>query len=1151
MDRGGAMSLCFPFHRADAAAQLLFASESSGRSDSSAPSAFVDVARKLANNVSYRLHSALPRITQVNFGFAGYGPLALFSSWNKGKNSTIEGKAKPVSDTSAGFTNAKSSAAEEKRLAKKNERVVAQVLGRAANIPANKASHPMSFGANAKTAIPNGSDTVENAIQAAFGDSTSNFAEYIKTAVPCTGNESLERMKQTSAQIQLVWDLSRVVSTAQEAQTLVELLKPLRAGTHNKLFALQCVLSETPTGMDALLRVEGKQNWSADRKKAYRTALEAATWLQVECPRLFAGANSLSSFAAGLKASSNLRNAIGESYDSKHQLACQALAFALHELHRLKAEDVLNIHNTPAFSLNEKHAAPVCRSAYVAWQHGFKRSDAGSDFQEMLAHMWRFKPYVKRTLQHGDRTALNLAKDLLRTLRKVFFLQKKNPLQYLLAGGHMGAGFNLRVKEQTDLFNILLGGGAEGVTVNDAYGKQITNEGVIPDLIAMLNAPQVENADAKKAILGYWKEVGIRSFRPTGKQINKMLDVAKVAGTDRSTLKKQIKQELGMGLFSRPTKLRLKTLEKWTVDLYAGLNKADRRLSMRELKAQCAKDTDMLKLAPNNVGSKENGMKMLYRVAHLRQQANSGRLAGKDRTDLFQFRDLKNILLGRSKRQGMDEGTLIERLRAAAEGDEVLSAVDSTSIGLNPGGLTNVGLGKLTFGGAIASGMRSREAFIHYGDGAHGFECILGAQTRVRTEFGLRFGASFSFMKKRLKVGPFGAVSTVHEKVKGSALAILIPQDRHGAQAEHSKKLAMDVTEFLVRDFAGGKTIQNRAQLWSAFSKKFDDPSRISVGLRVLNGKSRQTKGEVGVAARVELGDKKYGPVVPLHFTKNKVRDFRTDVAGSHAVNRATVSTQKMMTASVGLSMGPETLMTDGEGNTIDTRAFSFFGVGAQAQIASESAILRLIQDQDGNYNAGESSWDAHFGSAYALNKHVNGAKDINDEQNPWHGSSDGVAKYTKLGPNLRYSDEKEGKDAVKALFQEMYAHAPNGTDTYTTRWVMHPATAHELTRLGNLIHARKHRNDMEGARALLERQKEILLDPKNWQAKWLTAAEPAFDGARVGADALLMLGASNSVVSKQKTHRIIHSSDQRKQSAKDTFDAVLKNLRPEEAPAV
>jgi hypothetical protein len=1008
-----------------------------------------------------------------------------------------------------------------------------------------------------------------------------------------------------------VFDGKAAADAADALQGLRNTEANLSSGRNDgKQLELRCALAKTPQGFDALLHLEGLTGLNVDQKLAYKSFLEVAGFLKAEFRENVFPANKISSMQDLLNEAQNWQrynpdSPIGASNDRKYQLACQALLYSAAKLGNVDTKQYVdtekfmpegqldelknwvaerkrntNIFNNPRF-------IETCRGGYIAWCNGFTTSGHGSDFDKAMNHLFKFRTQYRRATSHGDRTALNLLKDLGRQLRKTFLGQKKDPLMGLVSTGHMGAGWHLRQQEMFQNSEAMLKGGALPV---GPFGQERQNwsaeESVLGRLKTQLGekaaqAAQADRVDPKKLkklqarakVIEYWMTQGGRNLRvKVGDTINGDTLTSKdlKAAFNRSFL-----------MFRRNPKLHLRTLEKWAVGAY-GLEKGEWKKSIRELEASL-KDKPVLaqlkeshnrffdgverdpktKALPerdpvvfgNGNGLEESalGRAFLIRVAKLRQLANGGRVAGKDRGNLFQFRDLLNIVTGRTPRKTVDENMLRETLIQYMEGDEVGHSVDSHSFGFDIGSPINVGAGSLGgFGGLITNYSRGKESFITWGDGSHGSEAIFGEMDRTRWEIGIRGGLSIAKLDKFLKVGPFGSWSFGKDTGKGAAFVALIPQDRNTGNAQqHSKYIASQFTNFLV-DFAaqtkGEEMIQTKSDLWASFCKDstISDPTRMGIGLRKFSYDSKLKRTELGLSARVKWGSRYYGPVVGGTVIKAKGVDSRNDKVGRFQVTRSTVFNEVTAMVSAALSMGGETVHT-GEEFSLSTRAIPGVGAGVQLALKTSNAITKMCME-NGRVIADETNRDMVFANARDLMRHLNDT-DPGQAKSVWLDmvSANGALSATYKGwddKTKSFSSDEEAERALQTFINNAHSGVAFDSNAYTTRQVLHPDAAEKLTHLFSsaqvqeqlLEKALEKGSDVsklvESLTAINQRVVNILDGQSSWLNKWSTVAATVSKSSAFSVNAGAFFQSRQSVSSRPKSSRIFFTAAQRNEMA-------------------
>jgi hypothetical protein len=971
-----------------------------------------------------------------------------------------------------------------------------------------------------------------------------------------------------------------------------------------KQLELRCALAKTPQGFDALLHLEGLTGLNVEQKLAYKSFLEVAGFLNTEFRKNVFPANKISSIQGLLNEAQNWTrynpdSPIGASNDRKYQLACQALLYSAAKLGNVDTEQYVDAENfMPKGQLDElkrwvaerksdifnnPRLINTCRGGYIAWCNGFTTSGHGSDFDKAMNHLFKFRTQYRRATSHGDRTALNLLKDLGRQLRKTFLGQKKDPLMGLVSTGHMGAGWHLRQQEMFQNSEAMLKGGALPV---DPFGQErpnwSANESVLGQLKTQLEAQvdpkKKEKLEARAKVIAYWMTQGGRNLRvKVGDTINGDTLTSKdlKAAFNRSFL-----------MFRRNPKLHLRTLEKWAVGAY-GLEKGEWKKSIRELEASLGSDA-LAELKKeeinffygdthppeNNKNIEKNqknssslraakdegpGRAFLIRVAKLRQLANGGRVAGKDRGNLFQFRDLLNIVTGRTPRKTVDGNMLRETLIQYMEGDEVGHSVDSHSFGFDIGSPINVGAGPLGgFGGLIGHYSKGKESFITWGDGSHGSEAIFGEMNRTRWEIGIRGGLSIAKLDKFLKVGPFGSWSFGKDTGKGAAFVALIPQDRNPTKdmdknyaQKHSKYIASQFTDFLV-DFAkqdkGEESIQTKSDLWASFCKDstISDPTRMGIGLRKFSYDSKLKRTELGLSARVKWGSRYYGPVVGGTVIKAKGVDSRNDKVGRFQVTRSTVFNEVTAMVSAALSMGGETVHT-GEEFSLSTRAIPGIGAGVQLALKTSNAITKLCME-NGRVIAAETNRDMVFANARDLMRHLNDT-DPGQAKSVWLDmvTANGAlsAKFDSWDNKTKsFSSVEEAERALQAFIDNAHSGVAFDSNAYTTRQVLHPEAAKELTHLFSsaqvqeqlLEKALEKGSDVsklvESLTAINQRVVNILDDQSSWLNKWSTVAATVSKSNAFSVNAGAFFQSRQSVSSRPKSSRIFFTGAQRDEMA-------------------
>lgn len=955
-----------------------------------------------------------------------------------------------------------------------------------------------------------------------------------------------------------------------------------------KLLELRCALAKTPQGFDALLHLEGLSdlNDRAHQRLAYKSFLEVSGFLKEEfakSPMI----KTCSSVQDLLKEAQNWRrhnteSRMGADNDSKYQLACQALLYSAVQLGQAKPQG-LGLENGKMTELKnwvqerqdntnvfrDTRFMNTCRGGYIAWCNGCRTSGKDSDFDKLMNHLFKFRVHYRRATSHGDRTALNLLKDLGRQFRKTLCGHKKDPLMGLGSTGHMGAGWHLRQEEMFKNSEAMLKGGE---LPDDAFGQKRAelpaNQSVLGQLKEQLSRQLKEQlsgqnsakAEARLKVIEHWMKEGGRNLR------------LKAGDADIRSKDLKLAFNRSFSMFRRNPKLHLRTLEKWAVDAY-GLKKGEWKKSIRELEGLLSlDDLSNLKAGENrfqygkqlpdgatqNLDSKaplgqNNGRVFLVRVAKLRQLANGGRVAGKDRGNLFQFRDLLNLVTGRTPRKTVDKSMMRETLKQYMEGDETGHSVDGHAFGLDIGSPLSIGAGPLGgFGGLLASWSKGRESFITWGDGSHGSEAIFGEVIRTRWELGIRGGLSIAKLDKFFKVGPFGSKSIGKESSKGSAFVGLIPQDRNpdGEPQKNSKYLASKFTDFLV-DFAseakGHENIQNKTDLWAAFcgNQEVSDPTRVGVGLRKFSYDSTLVRTEAGLSARVKWGRQHYGPVVGGTVIQAKGIDSRNDKTSRFQVTRSNVFNEVTAMVSAALSMGGETVYT-GEQFSLATRAIPGVGAGVQLAIKTSNAITKLCME-NGRVIAAETNRDMVFANARDLMRHLNetdkeGAKklwlDMMSAKGALNASVKGWNNETKS-----FASEEEAERAIQVFINNAHSGVASDSNAYTTRQVLHPEVAEKLTNLFSLAQVQEQllerilKNDPDSKvvnhlksslTAINQHVSDILDNQSSWLNKWVTVAATVSKSNSTSVNVGIFFRNYQSVSSRPKSSRIFLTGAQR-----------------------
>ena len=775
--------------------------------------------------------------------------------------------------------------------------------------------------------------------------------------------------------------------------------------------ALKRALAATATGMDALLHAEEKDHWSPAQREGYRDALNICGWLAGQTggwPLAADGSpadGSLDDFMRAARAAPRIAQDIGRGDDHPLQLASKALLHA-----QAKMAGRTSVH----------------LGACVAWRNGFFTSGDGTPFNRMLQGLGKFREHHRRATAHGPRTAGNLVRDT--GLLALNLVGKHKPLLETLVGhGTLGAEQAL--------------GHAQGA----AFGRELRE--VLLGLRAPLEARALALRDGlrspeetaellrlnvRMALLDLWHDKGIKGFRPSAAEVrDKLSRFASHLPTDPQALEAELRRHW---LTHKPGKLRLSLLETWAFETHR---------PTRELRGATVREMSRLRQAlqavPPKARSPQQSADLAYaeamlRLANARYLANSNVLARQDRTNLFQARDLWNIVRRKPARDTADAESVAATVRQLSQSDNLLQAQVGTRWGINT--VDGPMFGLLAGASPVLVGPEVGLRLIKgstcgMGTTKIGFVFYLGSQGRsVNGNFGVMVGAKPPLPTQFASVGINGTFGSSGQKtVKAGETAILTAaRERDGGVAGESYLLYADrISRFMLGTATRPQPLSGDG-FWAAYVAEFGDTDKVSVGLSTETTGSLSHKAKLSVNAMAGTGSSKFGPNLFVGGDHNSVAVHRQAGAGRTQVHSHTLASTGIVSGGIALATQSPLSSQTADGHQVTGKTVPLVGYTKAATVSNLAPSLHLTEE-DGRLRSETCFLDISFADPESLEKHVNLRRRF------W----DRVAKFTSFdGRALTHAE------AIDQFIREA-KNTPCGEFNFYERLRLDPAVARTI----------------------------------------------------------------------------------------------------------
>jgi hypothetical protein len=618
-------------------------------------------------------------------------------------------------------------------------------------------------------------------------------------------------------------DAAEAATLLAAARSAERPLPPLR----QQLARLHRVLASTNAGMGVLCHLEGARDaeHAEQLSDVMRLTLDLSRLgLEPDGPEFYE--DLMRRVDRLVNDDERLQRPIGAKDDPPQQLLLQAFLHAGAKLER----------GTPG--------SIVWNNAYVAWKKGgFKRSGEGSSFNLAIARLNKFGVYVRRA-DHGPRTAANLARDAVDMLSRLFGL-RKSPLSRMRYGG-MGGTLSTLDDEARQFRRAL----DEAIGPLVEYHRELAADPAVQD-----DPARFARALARIATLEQWQTHGridvpidahdvlrrVDAMRREHEEVLRGADASATLELDMRRVLREIggtamlrKASAGRALSAKRDgmKLRLGLIERWgdeaMAEAFMAISKIERR----------GDET----MTEEFMADPKTTVRRLLDARSSASHAQSVARAKDDSIALFQWRDLLDIVAGRTPRKGpnTDHQRTIARKAAQAPYESMTHYFDGGGGGVNLSAVLGL---KAGHGAAVVPSVRAERSRLA--------EFTVGVSIT---------GGRFFVGKRRLTSLAAGVTGAFGYSIPGGVIAAFMEaslgrDSNDGEGACIATRGANDkterVVEFMFRHAERERTDQ---QFWDDFVRKFGDDPDVTVSWNAEHAHTTTGVVGAGATARANIG---------------------------------------------------------------------------------------------------------------------------------------------------------------------------------------------------------------------------------------------------------------------------------------------------------
>jgi hypothetical protein len=866
---------------------------------------------------------------------------------------------------------------------------------------------------------------------------------------------------------------------------------------------LKWSLAETNTGMDAIMHVERKTDWSNSRHKGYRDALNICAWLAHQPDRQgFDGAGAIAHFVAEARDNPRLNHAIGRNADHPTQLAHKALLYAVEKMLGNAERDVMQPELEACAgwqNMQDRHfkrilsrlaksdLAPVHShlGAYVAWREGFRTSVQGSDFERMVLPLQKLHTYWQRAAENSQPTAQDLAKNCAKVGIPNLRNAKKSPFKVLSIHGTLGADAGLLHQTGAQFRNHLR---SVIAPLRAALYQQRRELG--PQTLTIERQQTLTRIHVQICLLDLVHAQGAKGFKPDIDEVrSKVRQMQPGLATDEKILLSQLRQ---CGAWYNPRKIRLQYLE----DLAGALLKPTALLKhapTKEIEEQHA----ALHAQAADERSAQQEADLTYTRAMLdlrraRYITSGGRLHRADTASVVRPHDLWRGIRRQSPRVIDNPQALEKYLRSMETADNSVQVDIQTRSGVNfpDGPLVSLLAGSplLVAPDLALSWLRGLSMTIGDSKAAYVFS-ISTAPKQFRGALGLVVAARLRMPWVNIGSGLTLGGDTEKTFKPGQRVTITIP--KRAGYLQNTARL----TQFLL-DIVGRTEQPSCTQIWDSYVQTFGDTEEVSIGCSLEQRKS--IGGKAPLTASAVLGPSAYkaGPSAQVGISGNKSTKTTQPVSGKMVSRSVHQRFEFLFNRGFGIgTQGPLQQDLPG-GHQMQTRTVPLIGRMWSSAIAGGEVSVHLLE-QDGKLCPKNCLRETFFSTPTAF------AKYINSQRTAWEK----VAEFPAFD-----GEELQGKAALDQMLKEAQMLCA-GQCRFYERLTLDPAVASKIDLLSDMA------LDLAPAarRVMQANICHLIQDKRSWLAGNLYAAQTRVASSAIGSPIVVELLAQRSVQTSVK----------------------------------
>jgi hypothetical protein len=765
--------------------------------------------------------------------------------------------------------------------------------------------------------------------------------------------------------------------------------------------------------------------------------------------------------------------------------------------------------------------------AYLAFCNGFYTSGQGSELNESLHLMSKWRKYIKRT-EHGPRTRENLTKDFAKSIKSIVTGQGKDPVSVLVQRRAMstplgtmqeeGVKFHAQLKVATSTL-----GEAMSQRLDELGSRQVTSKQETQERLTLL---------VRRATLELMNEVGVKSFRPSKEAIR---DKVSEHNGRHALLDTVIDRELGKLLVftsqevgARRTwhmdskKLRFKHLEHYAQELFDPPQEMVRGI-LTHLRAQ----SQALSALECRTPQQERALgyaNIMLEIGKARQIADGGRVETKDRLDRFQLMDLVRLARKQPVREGTTEQTTYDVLEEIGHTNtDITTASSGQTAGVDLGAFVASVQKSLLLPiivRPIAKLTRSDKAVVQVGDAAAGAEFVVGNKKSIHAGLGGRvtLGAKFAENRAQLNVtaGLEGRASRI---TKHRSVVISSPIDVQGGEdTPQDKKGYMDyghdIAKF-IRSISEGPEL-SKAQIMERYADWFGDDRRVGFSLRDHRSSTGAMALHLGANARAgAVSGLQIGPSLGLDLI-GSIESRHAENAGRFQ-NRMRDSQTKVNVRAVASISSKAGQFIKGDKADVGLTGQPLVGIWLELNPAGTRTLTRIVNDENG-LRPGMTYRTRYFPDAHSMTRYLN---DRVDKCHQW---------YHDLTMTSYDGRPLQGKDVVKQFMREATAEGRSGNIRFEERVQLKQWPAEEINLIQDeiddlLSHGCGFEQSKVALTSLLADQIRHLESEKtriykleeNWSVRWLRVVQTEYKGHTAGLNFLPVLTDDREVQAPHK----------------------------------